>query len=89
MAPEVLGFDEQGREVLSYIEGDSGRETLRRLATDDGLAAVARVLRQYHDAVDSFRPSATAEWAYGHMPMTDSDIVCHGDFGHVESRLAR
>jgi hypothetical protein len=80
-APRPLGYDEHGREVLSYIEGDSGREAIARLASDDGLTVFARLLRSYHDAVAGYRPPETAEWAYGVMPMGPSDIVCHGDFG--------
>jgi hypothetical protein len=80
-APAVHGFDERGREVLSYIEGESGRDTWRLVVPDDGLAALARLLRRYHDAVAGYRPPAASEWAYGVVPMGDEDIVCHGDFG--------
>ena len=80
-APRPLGLDDEGREVLTYLDGESGRESWPLLVPDEGLAAFARLLRRYHDAVAGYRPPADAEWAYGAMPMAPDDIVCHGDFG--------
>ncbi|MFI5841410.1 phosphotransferase [Catenuloplanes sp. NPDC051500] len=46
---------------------------------------MGRLLRDYHEAVQGFRPSAGAVWAagYGAGPALDADdeVVCHGDFG--------
>ena len=81
LAPEPLGFDDDGREILSYIDGESGRETWPLLVPDDGLAAFASTLRRYHDAVATYRPPADAEWAYGRLPRGDGQLICHGDFG--------
>ncbi len=81
LSPRVLGFDEQGREVLSYLDGASGRTTWGLIVDDDGLAAFALALRRYHDAVASYRPPDDLEWAYGALPLGDGQIICHGDFG--------
>jgi hypothetical protein len=80
-APTSLGFDEQGREVLSFIEGESGRDAFRCIVADEGLAAFAALLRRYHDAIAGYRPPPGTEWAYGVIPMDRTDIICHGDFG--------
>ena len=80
-APRPLGFDDEGREVLTYLDGESGRDTWPLLVPDDGLAAFARLLRRYHDAVAGYRPPDDTEWAYGTLPMAATDVVCHGDFG--------
>ena len=80
-APRPLGFDDQGREVLSFIEGESGRNTWPLVVPDEGLAAFAQLLRRYHDAVAGYRPPADADWAYGVQSMAPTDILCHGDFG--------
>jgi len=80
-APRPLGIDDQGREVLSYIDGDSGRATRDRVIPDSGLASYARFLRAYHEAVAGYRPPTDAEWAYGPMPFGAGDVICHGDFG--------
>jgi aminoglycoside phosphotransferase (APT) family kinase protein len=72
-APRVLGFDEQGREVLSYLEGevsldDAWPDVLRR---DEGLIAVVELVKRFHAAVADYRPAEL-----GH-----DEIVCHGDPG--------
>ncbi|WP_433251637.1 hypothetical protein [Actinomadura nitritigenes] len=52
-APKPLGIDEQGREVLSFVEGDVPREPLPPEATgEDVLAALAGLIRRLHDAAD-------------------------------------
>jgi phosphotransferase family enzyme len=81
LAPAPLGFDDEGREVLTYIEGESGRTTWPLIVGDEGLAAFAITLRRYHDAVASYRPSPGAVWAYGALPLGEGHIICHGDFG--------
>jgi tRNA A-37 threonylcarbamoyl transferase component Bud32 len=72
-APRWLGFDEQGRDVLSWIDGETltergqmhpyiGDPPGRITFTDEQIAAVMRLLRRYHDAFGD-------------------DVICHGDFG--------
>lgn len=80
LAPTPLGLDDQGREVLSYIDGESGRSTWRLIVGDEGLAAYASTLRRYHDAVAGYQPPANADWAYGRLPVGAGQLICHGDF---------
>jgi hypothetical protein len=80
-SPRVLGIDEDGREVLSYIAGDSGAAGWAPVVNEAGLVAMARLLRQYHDAVQGFQPSGGAVWAGRVGPPQDGELVCHGDFG--------
>lgn len=80
-APRFLGIDEQGREVLSYLEGESGRAGWAKVVDESGLVAMARLLRDYHAAVAGFRPSNRAGWAAHPDPPRDGELVCHGDFG--------
>jgi Phosphotransferase enzyme family len=72
-APRWLGVDDQGREVLSWIEGETfadrgrlhpyiGDPPERVTFSDEQLAAVFGLLRRYHDAFGA-------------------DVICHGDFG--------
>jgi hypothetical protein len=79
-APKPLGFDDRGREVLSYIDGESGRATFRHVIDDRGLQAFARLLRRYHDAVTDYRPQIGAEWACSTDALAPTAIICHGDF---------
>lgn len=80
-SPRVLGFDDQGREVLTFIAGDSGGDGWAKIVDDDGLRAFARLLRAYHDAVSGYRPSPQTTWAYRTGCVANDEVVCHGDFG--------
>lgn len=75
-APRALGFDDKGREVLSYVEGSTGPSST---ADDEGLASAARLVRRYHDAVDGFAPPPDAPWQFMVGAPRDGPIVCHND----------
>jgi Ser/Thr protein kinase RdoA (MazF antagonist) len=72
-APRWLGVDEQGRDVLTWIEGETFADRSRlhpyigdppdRIEfSDEQVAAAFRLLRRYHDAFGA-------------------ELLCHGDFG--------
>jgi Ser/Thr protein kinase RdoA (MazF antagonist) len=72
-APRWLGTDERGREILSWIEGETPTERSRMhpyigdppdriVFSDEQVAAAMRLLRRYHDTFGG-------------------EVVCHGDFG--------
>ena len=79
-SPRLLGIDERGREVLSYLHGVSGRRGWAQVVPDAGLRSLARLLRAYHDAVADFVPSDHA-WALEPRPPRAGELICHGDFG--------
>jgi Ser/Thr protein kinase RdoA (MazF antagonist) len=57
-APRVLGVDDAGREVLSYVPGQAVTAPAPRWGlTDSALISVARLLRRFHDATAGFDPS--------------------------------
>lgn len=79
-APRFLGIDRQGREVLSFIEGEAVLPPYPPWAmTDEALSSVARLLRAFHDATRGFRSGGLA-WSVdvpeGHR---DEAIICHND----------
>lgn len=78
-APEPLGFDEKGREVLSYIEGETGIYTLTPAARSDAaLVSAAKLLRAYHDATTDFLSLYNGVWQLDeHLPL---EVICHGDY---------
>jgi hypothetical protein len=80
-APRVLGVDKEGREVLTYLEGESGSRSWGKVVDDAGLVRFARLLRDYHDAVAGFRPSDEAGWFTGEAGTGSGEVICHGDFG--------
>lgn len=72
-APRWLGVDDDGRDVLTWIDGDTlvergrmhpyiGDPPERILFDDVQLAAVFALLRRYHDTFDG-------------------EVICHGDYG--------
>jgi hypothetical protein len=71
-APEPLGYDDSGREVLSYIPGDTVGWTLpwpEWIRSDSMLEQVGRATAAYHLAVADFRPPGLPE----------DQIICHHD----------
>ena len=61
-APVPLGIDEQGREVLSYVDGDVPREPLPAwTAGDEVLVALAKLIRRLHDAASGWVAPAGTE----------------------------
>jgi Ser/Thr protein kinase RdoA (MazF antagonist) len=80
-APRALGFDDRGREMLTYLPGRSGSAELEGLRADDVLAAVARLVRRYHDIVADFRPPPDAAWRYTVGAPRGGDVICHNDLG--------
>lgn len=80
-APRALGFDPEGREVLTYVPGDvvwPGHFEL--LESDHALAEVARLIRRYHDVVATFVPPPSAEWwDLAADPSGAKELVCHND----------
>lgn len=75
-APRVLGIDEHGREVLTFIAGADGRES--RCHDEAALVAVAELTRRFHDAVRDFVAPAGSVW----RPCPSAPgggLVCHND----------
>ena len=54
-APRFLGIDKQGRQALSFVDGQvAGRPWPDWVADDDRAASVARLVRRLDDAMQSF-----------------------------------
>ena len=77
-APRFLGIDDQGREIISFIEGDTGFVPYRW--DDDVLVGAARLLRRFHDATVGFVPPANAVWQRVHPDPRRHEVICHNDF---------
>jgi len=66
--PRFLGVDEQGRDILTYLSGQTWPDSGSGLS-DDLLVQVARTIRNYHDL------TAGSRLAQGH------EIVAHHELG--------
>jgi aminoglycoside phosphotransferase (APT) family kinase protein len=68
-ASRWLGIDAQGRDILSFVEGETFSDCRAIIWSDVQLAASARLLARYHDAVAGSQLAGAEE------------VVCHGDYG--------
>jgi aminoglycoside phosphotransferase (APT) family kinase protein len=79
--PRPLGFDEQGREVLEFVEGTTAWWPWPPvLHTDAGLLAVAALVRELGEALASFEEPADAVWQGGRR-LRAGEVLRHGDLG--------
>lgn len=78
-APRPLGVDGQGREVLTFVPGDVlWPDPYGWLEPPQRLARVARLIRDFHDAVQGFTPPPDAAWQVL-VPAEGADIIAHQD----------
>ncbi|WP_046173520.1 phosphotransferase enzyme family protein [Domibacillus indicus] len=78
-APRFLGMDGQGREILSFIEGEAGHYPLKKyMWSKEVLAEIAGMLRLYHEAVCDF------PFIHNFEPIDRTppnvEVLCHNDF---------
>ena len=80
-APRVVGVDDEGREILSYIEGfvPYAPDVPTEIWTDEALVGAATLVRRYHEAVRSFEPPTDAKWRICPGAPEGGEIVCHND----------
>lgn len=77
--PQVLGFDEKGREILSFIEGNVSNYPLTAAARSErALRSAAKLLRAYHDATVDFVSIYQGLWQLSEHPALE--VICHGDY---------
>ena len=80
-APRHLGYDEQGREILTFVEGSVGMPPFDPWVADEAvLLGVARLQRALHLAAEGFVPPRDAVWDRPNLPHTTANaLVCHND----------
>ena len=81
-SPRFLGIDEQGREILSFIEGDvTALSSPSGMFSDDALVAAANLLRHFHDSTAAFVAGHLDGWQFQVGAPIVGDVVCHNDLG--------
>jgi hypothetical protein len=77
-APRVLGIQADGREALSYIEGEFVHPYPW---SDEAVAAVGQMLRRLHDATATFIPAGDAVWQPWFLRTLGGPrrVIGHGD----------
>jgi Phosphotransferase enzyme family len=79
--PRALGFDEQGRQMLSYLPGEVIGDRVPWpdwVYADSALVQVGQWVRRVHDATASFTPPEDERWFSGRT-MRPGLIVGHQD----------
>ena len=82
LAPQPLGLDDEGREIVSYIPGATVGWSLpwpEPIRDDDLLEQVGAATASYHRAVIDFRPGGVLPWRTGPAAIGPSELVCHHD----------
>jgi hypothetical protein len=79
-APRWLGFDEEGRETVSYITGTAGHYPLKPyVMSESTLTQLGLLLRRFHDATINFSLPENVVW---HNAISEKrEVICHGDAG--------
>jgi len=81
-APKVVGsgFDEQGRETLSFIDGEFVHSNPWK---DEAIYGLGRILKELHDATASFDVPQDAVWRswFGRGLGSDNLVIGHCDTG--------
>ncbi|MDE0564250.1 aminoglycoside phosphotransferase family protein [Exiguobacterium sp. B2(2022)] len=77
--PRFIGIDDRGREVLTYLEGETADYPLKSyMWSDEAIQDVARLMRRLHDASTDF------EWSSDWAPIDNTpqplEVICHNDF---------
>ncbi len=78
--PRPLGRDEQGRQVLEYVEGTPAID-LPALRVDE-LRRVGVMVRTIHDVCAEIGPRLAEAWKFDvRIPAAQADLLCHNDLG--------
>jgi mutator protein MutT len=78
--PRVLGTDERGREIISFLPGQV-RDPDDWTPGDQLLTEAVQWLRRLHEAVADFRPTGVLPWRGTPRELAEHEIVCHHDCG--------
>lgn len=77
--PQFLGIDDQQREILSFLEGET-EFTAALWQADAPVIATAQLLRSYHDATLDFARTDAQVWGITYPDADRHEVICHNDF---------
>jgi len=80
LAPVPLGRDDQGREVLSWLDGEVPIPPFPTWATEEAfLVSLGELLRRVHDALAGWLPDPALAWGTELADPSGGRQVVHGD----------
>lgn len=77
-APRLLGLDEKGREILTFLPGEAG--FMPYIYSEEVLVEAARLLRRFHDATVGYSAPSEASWQLVYPNSQRHEVICHNDF---------
>jgi hypothetical protein len=81
--PKHLGFDDTGREMLSYINGSTIKDYPQVSLITKKIEIVkkaALMLREFHDATVDFNTQSDDIWFLRYDGNLPKEVICHNDF---------
>lgn len=75
--PQSIGINQEGKHVLTYLEGEVPHDTPEWLWEESILLEAARKLRQWHDASEGFI-GKNSVWLLENEE--EQEVICHNDF---------
>lgn len=81
-APKFYGIDENNREILSFIHGETAVEFPRvrpYMLTDEVIVDIATILRKFHDLSISFERGINDIWMMSYPGDLPVEVICHND----------
>ena len=78
-SPRFLGLSDDDRQVLGFIEGQTGSyPRSEELRSDEVLVSAARALHSLHEATSDLATKVVDGWML--TAVEPYEVVCHGDF---------
>lgn len=79
--PKPLGFDDKGREIVTFLAGEVYPSLLSpQAASIHALTSAAKLLRAYHDAAQYFLQKFPMKEGWMLPAKEPIEVICHGDF---------
>jgi Ser/Thr protein kinase RdoA (MazF antagonist) len=81
--PKPLGFDNKGREMLSFMHGNTLDDFPGVSSITDKIETVkhaASMLRKFHDATIDFTKQPNDIWWFRYDGNLPKEVICHNDF---------
>ncbi|NYJ08234.1 phosphotransferase [Petropleomorpha daqingensis] len=78
--PRFLGTDDEGRDVLTFVEGDVPLPPYPSWAlTDAALQDLGRLVRRFHQATATFDAASATGWSGEWADPQGGPVICHND----------
>lgn len=80
IAPESLGVDDEGRDIISFVAGDTGHYPLADyMRGEASMITAARLIRRYHDATVGLIDRLDLPWPNIEPDPERREVICHND----------